>query len=47
VEDEYFMEGKKLEKVIEEDLGVMISSNFIVSKKCIKAVEKGNLILGL
>ena len=34
---------KKLEKTIEErDLGVMISSNSIVLKHCIKAVQKGN-----
>jgi hypothetical protein len=42
------MDGMKLEKVIEEkDLGVIISSNFKVSKLCIKASKKGNQILGL
>ena len=39
------MEGKKLEKVTEEkDLGVMISSNFKVSKQCIKAAKNNNNI---
>jgi len=42
------MDGKQLEKVIEENnLGVMMSSNFKVSKQCIKAAKKGNQILGL
>ena len=48
LEEEYFMEGNKLEKVSEEkDLGVIISKNFKVSKQCIKAAKKGNQILGL
>ena len=48
VEEEYFMEGEKLEKVIgEKDLGVMISSNLKVSEQCIKAAKKENQILGL
>ena len=38
LEEEYFMEGNKLEKASEEkDLGVMISRNFKVSKQCTKA----------
>ena len=45
---EYYMEGKKLEEIMEEkDLGVIISSNFKVAKQCIKAANKGNQILGL
>jgi len=48
LEEDYVMEGKKLEKISEEkDLGVIISSNFKVSKQCIKAAKKGNQILGL
>ena len=42
------MEGKELEKITEEkDMGVIISSNFKVSKQCIKAARKVNQILGL
>jgi ribonucleases P/MRP protein subunit RPP40 len=48
LEEEYVMEGKKQEKVIgEKYLGVMISSNFKVSKQCTQAAKKGNQILGL
>ncbi len=48
LEEEYFMDGKKLETITEEkDLGVIVSSNFKVSKQCIKAAKKGNQILGL
>jgi len=37
VKEEYFMEGKKLEEIMEEkDLGVIyFSRNFKVSKQCI------------
>ena len=35
--EEYFMEGKQLEKITE----VIISRNFKVSKQCIKAAKKG------
>jgi ribonuclease P/MRP protein subunit RPP40 len=45
---EYFMEGRKLEKVKEEkDLGIMISDNLKVNNQCVKAAKKGNQILGL
>ena len=50
MKEEYFMEGKKLEEIMEEkDHGVigLISSNFKVAKQCIKAANKGNQILGL
>ena len=47
-EAEYFMQGNKLDKVIEEkDLGILISNNFKVSNQCRKAANKGNQILGL
>ena len=33
--EEYFMDSKKLETITEEkDLGVIVSSNFKVSKQC-------------
>jgi hypothetical protein len=48
LQEEYFMDGKQLEKISEEkDLGVIVSSNFKVSNQCIKAAKKGNQILGL
>ena len=48
LKEEYFMGCKKLEEIMEErDLGVIVSSNFKVSKQCIKAARKGNQILGL
>ena len=48
LKEEYFMDGKQLEKISEEkDLGVIVSSNFKVSNQCIKVAKKGNQILGL
>ena len=48
LKEEYFMGGKKLEEIMDErDLGVIVSSNFKVSKQYIKAARKGNQILGL
>jgi len=48
LKEEYFIEGKKLEKIMEEkDLVVIVSRNFKVTKQCIKAAKKGNQILGL
>jgi hypothetical protein len=48
LEEEYFVDGKKLETITQEkDLVVIVSSNFKVSKQCIKAAKKGNQILGL
>ena len=47
LKEEYFMGGKKLGKIMEErDLGVIVSSNFKVSKRCLKVARKGNQILG-
>ena len=33
--------------ILERDLGMIVGSNFKVSKQCIKAARKGNQILGL
>jgi ribonuclease P/MRP protein subunit RPP40 len=45
---DYFMEGRKLEKVKEEkDLGILVNNTFKVSSQCVKAAKKANQILGL
>jgi ribonucleases P/MRP protein subunit RPP40 len=41
LKEEYFMEGKQLEKITEEtNLGVNISSNFKVAKQCMQLKRK-------